>query len=65
MEGESQDRQLLYSLQALKESEAEDCDKLSNMGTLNSSMVHRSTNSLKSLGSELDQVDAGREEDEE
>lgn len=66
VEGDSgKDRQVLYSLQALRDSDGEDCDKLSNMGTLNSSLLHRSANSLKSLGSELDNVDTGREEEEE
>lgn len=40
----------------------EDCEKMSNMGTLNSSMLHRSTESLKSLSSELCQGEALPEE---
>lgn len=43
----------MYSLQNFEEIETEDCEKMSNMGTLNSSMLHRSTESLKSLSSEL------------
>lgn len=53
MDGESKPRPSLYSLQNFEEIEAEDCEKMSNMGTLNSSMLHRSTESLKSLSSEL------------
>lgn len=53
VDGESKPRPSLYSLQDFEEMEAEDCEKMSNMGTLNSSMLHRSAESLKSLGSEL------------
>uniref|UniRef100_A0A673UMS7 Prickle planar cell polarity protein 1 n=1 Tax=Suricata suricatta TaxID=37032 RepID=A0A673UMS7_SURSU len=53
VDGESKPRPSLYSLQNFEELEAEDCDKMSNMGTLNSSMLHRSAESLKSLSSEL------------
>ncbi|XP_058163805.1 prickle-like protein 1 [Dasypus novemcinctus] len=53
VDGESKPRPSLYSLQAFEEMEAEDCEKMSNMGTLNSSMLHRSAESLKSLSSEL------------
>lgn len=42
----------MYSLQTPHEFDAEDCEKTSNMGTLNSSMLHRSANSLKSLEEE-------------
>ncbi|KAF7246454.1 Prickle-like protein 1 [Varanus komodoensis] len=42
--------------------EVDDCEKMSNMGTLNSSMLHRSTESLKSLSSELCQVETLPEE---
>ena len=49
VDGDSRDRPLVYSLQGFHELETEDCDKSSNMGTLNSSMLHRSANSLKSL----------------
>ncbi|XP_036432705.1 prickle-like protein 1b isoform X2 [Colossoma macropomum] len=51
---ESKDRQTTYSLQSIGQQEVEECDKMSNMGTLNSSMLHRSANSLKSLNSLLD-----------
>lgn len=53
VDGESKPRPSLYSLQNFEELEAEDCEKMSNMGTLNSSMLHRSAESLKSLSSEL------------
>nr|KAF6453546.1 prickle planar cell polarity protein 1 [Molossus molossus] len=53
VDGESKPRPSLYSLQNFEEMEAEDCEKMSNMGTLNSSMLHRSAESLKSLSSEL------------
>lgn len=53
MDGEGKPRPSLYSLQTFQELEVEDCEKMSNMGTLNSSMLHRSTESLKSLSSEL------------
>ncbi|XP_077373466.1 prickle-like protein 1a isoform X2 [Festucalex cinctus] len=52
VDGDSKDRPLVYSMQGFHELETEDCEKTSNMGTLNSSMLHRSTNSLKSLVSE-------------
>ncbi|XP_053108662.1 prickle-like protein 1 [Hemicordylus capensis] len=53
VDGEVKPRPPLYSLQTYQELEVEDCEKMSNMGTLNSSMLHRSTESLKSLSSEL------------
>lgn len=53
VDGESKPRPSLYCLQNFEEMEAEDCEKMSNMGTLNSSMLHRSAESLKSLSSEL------------
>ncbi|XP_030630027.1 prickle-like protein 1b [Chanos chanos] len=59
---DNKERQITYST---KEREAEDCDKLSNMGTLNSSMLHRSANSLRSLNSELDNEEVLGEEEEE
>ncbi|XP_076862844.1 prickle-like protein 1b [Brachyhypopomus gauderio] len=59
---DSKDRQMPYSFQNLKEQEADECDKMSNMGTLNSSMLHRSTNSLKSLNSLLDNELLGEDE---
>ncbi|XP_030631045.1 prickle-like protein 1a [Chanos chanos] len=63
VDGDSKDRPLLYSLQNFPELEDEDCEKTSNMGTLNSSMLHRSANSLKSLTSELEQTDEVVEEE--
>ncbi|KAG2460341.1 PRIC1 protein, partial [Polypterus senegalus] len=56
-DGENKQRPSLYSLQNFQELDTEDCEKISNMGTLNSSMLHRSTNSLKSLTSELENED--------
>ncbi|XP_025064118.1 prickle-like protein 1 isoform X2 [Alligator sinensis] len=53
VDGEGKPRPSLYSLQTFQELEAEECEKMSNMGTLNSSMLHRSAESLKSLSSEL------------
>ncbi|KAJ8382825.1 hypothetical protein SKAU_G00036030 [Synaphobranchus kaupii] len=64
VDGDSKERPLLY-LQNLSELEPEDMEKISNMGTLNSSMLHRSTNSLKSLTSELEQEEEAEEEEEE
>ncbi|XP_019898607.1 prickle-like protein 1b isoform X2 [Esox lucius] len=43
VDGDGKERQLLRGLQ---DPDPEDCDTMSNMGTLNSSMLHRSTNSL-------------------
>ncbi|XP_065141046.2 prickle-like protein 1b isoform X2 [Paramisgurnus dabryanus] len=56
VDGDTKDRQTIYSLHNIteQEREVEECDNISNMGTLNSSMLHRSANSLKSLNSELD-----------
>lgn len=71
MDGEREDRPTIYSLQNMKEQEREmeECDNISNMGTLNSSMLHRSANSLRSLNSELDRDETleqgGREDREE
>ena len=65
VDGDSRDRPLLYSLQDFPELEVEDCENTSNMGTLNSSMLHRSANSLKSLTSELEQQEVVEEEQEE
>ncbi|XP_023811427.1 prickle-like protein 1 [Oryzias latipes] len=56
-------RPQVYSLQGLHEFETEDCEKSSNMGTLNSSMLHRSSNSLKSLEQE-DVVETAAEDHE-
>lgn len=55
VDGECKDRGLPYSLQGFPELQAVDCEKNSNMGTLNSSVLHRSANSLKSLASEQGQ----------
>lgn len=66
VDGDGKDRALVYSLQNFKELETEDCEKSSNMGTMNSSMLHRSANSLKSLTSELEQeVEENVPEEEE
>lgn len=65
VDGDSKDRPLLYSLQNFSELEVEDCEKSSNMGTLNSSMLHRSANSLKSMTSELEQEVVVEEMEEE
>ncbi|XP_062317380.1 prickle-like protein 1a [Osmerus eperlanus] len=65
VDGDSKDRPLVYSLHNYQELETEDCEKTSNMGTLNSSMLHRSANSLKSLTSELEQVEENVPEEEE
>lgn len=53
VDGDCKDRGLAYSLQGFPELQMEDCEKNSNMGTLNSSMLHRSANSLKSLEQEV------------
>ncbi|XP_051547385.1 prickle-like protein 1 isoform X2 [Myxocyprinus asiaticus] len=72
VDGDGKNRQTIYSFQNMKEQEreVEDCDNISNMGTLNSSMLHRSANSLKSLNSELDhegalEVEEGEDEEED
>ncbi|KAJ8416347.1 hypothetical protein AAFF_G00356350 [Aldrovandia affinis] len=65
VDGDGKERPLLYSLQNFQELEADDMEKMSNMGTLNSSMLHRSTNSLKSLTSELELEQEQEEEAEE
>ncbi|KAL0968772.1 hypothetical protein UPYG_G00271500 [Umbra pygmaea] len=53
VDGDTKERPLVYSSPNFHEQE--NCDNTSNMGTLNSSMLHRSANSLKSLTSELEQ----------
>ncbi|XP_029472145.1 prickle-like protein 1 [Rhinatrema bivittatum] len=53
VDGEGKPRSSLYTLQNFPSLEVEDCEKMSIMGTLNSSMLHRSTDSLKSLNSEF------------
>lgn len=55
VDGDGKDRPLIYSLQGFNDLETEDCEKTSNMGTLNSSMLHRSATSLKSLVSEQEE----------
>ncbi|XP_039196627.1 prickle-like protein 1 isoform X3 [Crotalus tigris] len=55
-------RPSLYSFETYQELEAEDCEKMSNMGTLNSSMLHRSIESLRSISSELCQAETLLEE---
>lgn len=55
VDGDVKDRPLIYSLQGFNDLETEDCEKTSNMGTLNSSMLHRSATSLKSLVSEQEE----------
>ncbi|MGH0133167.1 UNVERIFIED_CONTAM: hypothetical protein FKN15_013632 [Acipenser sinensis] len=63
VDGDSKQRPSLYSLQNFEELENEDCEKMSNMGTLNSSMLHRSASSLKSLTSELQQEEVSLPEE--
>ncbi|KAL0155586.1 hypothetical protein M9458_049849 [Cirrhinus mrigala] len=63
VDGDIKDKPSLYSLQ--KFSELERCENTSNMGTLNSSMLHRSSNSLKSLTSEIERVEVIEEEEQE
>ncbi|KAM4747245.1 prickle-like protein 1 [Rhinophrynus dorsalis] len=54
VDGESKVRPAIFSFQNFQDLEARDCcEKMSNMGTLNSSMLNRSTESLKSLHSEI------------
>ncbi|XP_072124211.1 prickle-like protein 1b isoform X2 [Mobula birostris] len=50
VDGDSQQRSPVFTLQDLQEMES--CEKVSNMGTMNSSMRHCSIESLKSLASE-------------
>ncbi|CAL8321139.1 unnamed protein product [Gadus morhua 'NCC'] len=61
---DGKDGPLVYTFTEL---ETEDCDKSSNMGTMNSSMLHRSAASLKSLASEQDEAEdhSPAEEEEE
>ncbi|XP_077567241.1 prickle-like protein 1a [Stigmatopora nigra] len=60
VDGDGKDRPSVYSVQGFHDLDAEDCEKTSNMGTLNSSMLHRSTNSLKS-----EEVEENMAEEEE
>ncbi|XP_051546226.1 prickle-like protein 1a [Myxocyprinus asiaticus] len=63
VDGDIKDKPFLYSFQKFSGLQNENCEITSNMGTLNSSMLHRSTNSLKSLTSELEHVDVVEEEE--
>ncbi|XP_062860246.1 prickle-like protein 1b [Trichomycterus rosablanca] len=63
---DSNDEQMTYSHQCLHQLDEEDeWDKMSNMGTLNSSMLHRSAHSLRSLNSLLDNVEVVGDGEEE
>ncbi|XP_029901395.1 prickle-like protein 1b isoform X1 [Myripristis murdjan] len=66
VDGDGKDRSVLYSLHGLQDPSepADDCEKMSNMGTLNSSQLHHSTNSLN-LNSELDHQRVVIDEEEE
>ncbi|TMS02964.1 Prickle-like protein 1 [Larimichthys crocea] len=46
VEGDGRDRPLVYTLAMQDPSVADDCEKMSNMGTFNSSHLHHSANSL-------------------
>lgn len=47
VDGDGRDRPIVYSLHAMQDPlVAEDCEKMSNMGTFNSSHIHHSNNSL-------------------
>lgn len=47
VDGDSRDRPLVYTLHPMQDpSVADDCEKMSNMGTFNSSHLHHSANSL-------------------
>ncbi|KAM7378162.1 hypothetical protein PAMA_013181 [Pampus argenteus] len=53
VDGDGRDRPTVYSLHAMQDPlVAEDCEKMSNMGTFNSSHIHHSTNSLMEKGEE-------------
>ncbi|KAL0963109.1 hypothetical protein UPYG_G00349800 [Umbra pygmaea] len=49
VDGDNKERQVLYSLHNRQEPNPEECETMSNMGTLNSSMLHRSANSLDQM----------------
>ncbi|XP_053318477.1 prickle-like protein 1 [Spea bombifrons] len=53
VDGENNARPPHYAFQSFPGMDTRDCEKMSNMGTLNSSMLNRSTESLKSLSSEM------------
>ncbi|XP_018621358.2 prickle-like protein 1 [Scleropages formosus] len=64
MDGDGKERPLPYSLENFQELEVEECEKMSNMGTMNSSVLHRSANSLKSLMSEVANGEEVEEEED-
>ncbi|XP_077328681.1 prickle-like protein 1 [Lithobates pipiens] len=53
VDGENKARPSHFSYPSFQDLDSRDCEKMSNMGTLNSSMLNRSSESLKSLSSEL------------
>ncbi|KAA0724716.1 Prickle-like protein 1 REST/NRSF-interacting LIM domain protein 1 [Triplophysa tibetana] len=59
------EKPLLYPFQKFSRFDNENCENASNMGTLNSSMLHRSATSLKSLTSELECVEIVEEDEQE
>ncbi|XP_047430823.1 prickle-like protein 1b isoform X2 [Mugil cephalus] len=60
VDGDGRDRPLVYTLHSMQgPSVADDCEKMSNMGTFNSSHIHHSANSLNL------NMDKGDEEAEE
>ncbi|XP_071377353.1 prickle-like protein 1 [Centroberyx affinis] len=66
VDGDGKDRPVLCSLHGLQDplEPVDDCEKMSNMGTLNSSQLHHSTNSLN-LNLELNHQRVALEEEEE
>nr|XP_055049370.1 prickle-like protein 1a [Misgurnus anguillicaudatus]XP_055049371.1 prickle-like protein 1a [Misgurnus anguillicaudatus]XP_055049373.1 prickle-like protein 1a [Misgurnus anguillicaudatus]XP_055049374.1 prickle-like protein 1a [Misgurnus anguillicaudatus] len=65
IDGDIKEKTMLYSFQKFSGFKKENGENTSNMGTLNSSMLHRSSNSLKSLTSDLERVEIIEEEEEE
>ncbi|KAM9311039.1 prickle-like protein 1 [Gastrophryne carolinensis] len=53
VDGENKVRSPHFSYPKFQDLDTRDCEKMSNMGTLNSSMLNRSSESLKSLSSEM------------
>ncbi|XP_056429932.1 prickle-like protein 1 [Hyla sarda] len=53
IDGESKPRPSHFSYPNFQDLDMRDCEKMSNMGTLNSSMLNRSSESLKSLSLEI------------
>ncbi|XP_069620846.1 prickle-like protein 1 [Ranitomeya imitator] len=53
IDGEGKPRPSHFSYPNFQELDTRDCEKMSNMGTLNSSMLNRSSESLKSLSLEI------------